>query len=40
MPGHGNSESAKKTIDELNKILELRNQNDVELYVEQVRKKG
>ena len=31
-----NSKSAGKTIDELNKILELRSQNDVELHVEKV----
>ena len=38
-PGHWNSEFAQKTIDELNKLLELRSQNDIELYVQQVRKK-
>ena len=40
IPGHWNSESAEKTIDELNKLLELRSQNDIDLHVEQVRKKG
>ena len=38
-PGHWNSKSAEKTF-ELNKLLELRSQNDIELHVEQVRKKG
>ena len=40
VPGHYETESAKKTIDELNKLLELRSQNGIELHVEQVRKKG
>ena len=39
-PGHWNSEFAEKTIDELNKLLELRSVNDIELHVEQVKKKG
>ena len=39
-PGHWNSKSAEKTIDELNKILGLRSQNDLELHVDQVRKKA
>ena len=38
--GHWKAKSAEKTIDELNKLLELRSQNDIELHVEQVRKKG
>ena len=38
-PGYWNSESAQKTIDEINKLLELRSQNDSNYYVEQVRKK-
>ena len=38
--GHYKIESAERTIDELNKILELRSQNGIELHVEQVRKKG
>ena len=33
LPGLWNSESAEKTIDELNKILELRTQNDFDLHV-------
>ena len=38
--GHWNSKSAEKTFDEPIKLLELRSQNDVELHVEQVRKKS
>ena len=38
IPGHWNSKSAEKTIDEL-KLLELRSQSDIELHTEQVRKK-
>ena len=40
VPGHYKTESAGKTIDKLNKLLELRSQNGIELHVEQVRKKG
>ena len=40
IPGQWNSESAEKTIDKLNKLLELRSQNDIDFHVEQVRKKG
>ena len=40
VPGHYETESAQKTIDELNKLMELRSQNGIELHVEQVRKKG
>ena len=40
IPGHYVSESAQKTIDELNKLLDLRYENDIELHTEQVRKKG
>ena len=40
IPGHYETESAQKTIDELNNLLELRSQNGIELHVEQVRKKG
>ena len=39
IPGHWISKSTKKTIDELNKVLELRSENDIELHTEQVRKK-
>ena len=39
-PGHWNSKSAEKTIDELNKILQLRSQNNIELHVEEVRERG
>ena len=37
IPGHYETESAEKTIDELNKLLELRS---LELHVEEVRKRG
>ena len=40
VPGHYETESDQKTIDELNNLLELRSQNGIELHVEQVRKKG
>ena len=40
VPGHYETESAEKTINELNKLLELRSQNGIELHVEQVRKNG
>ena len=36
IPGHWNSESAEKTIDEIIEILELSSQNDIGLHVEQV----
>ena len=39
IPGHYETESAEKAIDELNKLLELRSQNGIDLHVEQVRKK-
>ena len=38
--GHWNSESAEKFFDELNKLLELRFHNDIELHVNRVKKKG
>ena len=38
--GHYETESAQKTIDEQNNLLEIRSQNGIELHVEQVRKKG
>ena len=34
------TESAEKAIGELNKLLELRSQNGIELHVDQVRKNG
>ena len=39
-PGHWNSKSAQKFIDNLNKLLELTSENDIELHVEQVKKTG
>ena len=38
--GHWNSKSADKNIVELNRLLELRSQNDIELHVEEVSRKG
>ena len=38
-PIHWNSISVEKTINELNIIIELRSENDIDLHVEQVRKK-
>ena len=40
IPGHWNSQSAEKFIDELKKLSELRCQNDIDLQVERARKKG
>ena len=40
IPGHWETEFAEKTINEVNKLLELRSENGIELHVEQVRKKG
>ena len=37
--GHSNSESTENSINELNNLSELRSQNDIEVHVEQVRKK-
>ena len=39
IPGHYETESAEKTIDELKKLLELRSENGIDLHVNQVRKK-
>ena len=38
-PGHWKAKTAKKAIDKLLKLLGLRSQNDIELHVEQFRKK-
>ena len=40
IPGHYETESAEKTIDELKKLLELRSENGIDLHVNQLRKKG
>ena len=40
IPGHWNSISAEKTIDELKKLLDLKFQNDIGLHVQEVRKRG
>ena len=39
-PGHWTSKSAEKTIDELNKLTDLRSENDIDLHVEQIWKRG
>ena len=38
-PGQLNSESAEKVIVELNKLIDLRSENDIDLHVEQVTRK-
>ena len=38
IPGHWNSESVEKTIDELKKLIDLRSENEIELHTEQVKK--
>ena len=38
--GHWDSESAERTINELNKLIELRSQNGTGLHVKEVRKRG
>ena len=40
IPGHWESKSAKKTIHELNKLLELGSQDGIELHVKEVRERG
>ena len=40
IPSHWESKSAEKTIDDLNKLLELRSENIIELHVREVRKRG
>ena len=40
IPGHSDSKSAEETINELNKLLELRSQNVVGLHVKEVRRSG
>ena len=39
IPGHWSSKCAKKTNEDLDKLVELRSQIDIVLHVEQVRKK-
>ena len=39
-PGHWNSNSAENTSDKLHKLKELRSQNDIELHVEQYKKRN
>ena len=40
MPGHRNSKSTEKTIDEPNNLLTLTSENDFEIRVREVRKRG
>ena len=40
IPGHWNFKFAEKTFDELNKLVDLRSQNYIELHIKKVRKKG
>ena len=40
IPGHLNSEDGEEPNNEFNKLLELRSENDIELHVEEVRKRG
>ena len=40
IPGHWESKSAEETIDDLNKLLEIRSENSIALYVREVRKRG
>ena len=40
MPSHWNSGDGEQLINKLNKFLELRSGNDIELRVEEVRKRG
>ena len=40
IPGHWQTKSAEKTINELNKLLERRSQKNIELHVKEVRKRG
>ena len=40
IPGHWETKSAEKAFDDLNKLLEIKSPNGIDLHVEQVRKKG
>ena len=40
IPGHWNSKSTEKTIDKRNELLDLKSQNSIDLYVQEVRKRG
>ena len=39
-PGHWSSEHGEELISKLNKLLELRSENDIELHVKEVEKRG
>ena len=40
IPGHWNSKYAEEIIDEQNKLLQLKSESDIELHVEEVKKRG
>ena len=40
IPGHWNSEDGEDFFNELKKLLELRSENDIELHVKEVEKRG
>ena len=40
IPGHWNSEDGEELINKLNEILELRSENDIELHIKEVEKRG
>ena len=39
-PGHWNSEDGEEFFNKLTKLLELKSENDLELFVKEVEKKG
>ena len=40
IPEHWNSKSAEKTIDKLNGLLKFKSENNIDLHVQEVRKRG
>ena len=40
IPGHWNSENGEEPINKLNEILEFRSQNDIEIHLKEVEKRG
>ena len=40
MPGHWETKSDERTVNELNKLLKLKSENSIELHVKEVRKRG
>ena len=39
-PGNCNTEDGEELINKVNKLLKLRSENDIELHVEEIRKRG